>query len=251
MPLSHLVLLLSFGVGVLPAIASAAALNTGFEATEGFALGALAGQTDWDVFGGLSGALVADANPASGGQHLRLAKDLNQPPGVFIGARSPLFSPLRGARVSVDVAISGAGGADYWVELASSTVGVSRAAVVFHHRDFDGDGLGPDVLVLDAVDGLGVELAATGAQWAPGGHRTLEIIVTTTGRTDYVYDGDLIYSDADGLFPILSANVVSLYSDNFQGIGETADFDDLRVTPEPSGAAVLAMWIILVQRRHI
>ena len=68
-------------------------------------------------------------------------------------------------------------------------------------------------------------------------------------RSNY-WGGSLIYSGIAGVFAGSSIEQVVLISDNWHNPGESGDFDNLNVTPEPATLALLAMGGLAMIRRR-
>ncbi|MBK8914071.1 MAG: hypothetical protein IPM64_05610 [Phycisphaerales bacterium] len=202
--------------------------QTGFEAAEGFSVGMVGGQAGWTVITGTPARLqpvVATANPRTGAQHFRLAKQANLTSGSLKGGFTPIFNVPAATpiSVSVDVNISGTDGAEYAVALQSSAQGLLTAFVDFSFQDDDGDLISGDILVQDGVD-----FVPTGFEFVPGQYKTLRIdFDPATNQLTYFYDGMQIFTH--GTWSGTAIDQVVLLSDNFQLPNETGDFDNLRV----------------------
>lgn len=202
--------------------------QTGFETSDGFSVGVVEGQAGWTSITGTPARLqpvISTANPRTGSQHFRLAKQANLTNGALKGGFSPIINIPAGARVSisVDVNISVTDGAEYAVAVQSSTQGLLTAFVDFSFQDDDGDLISGDILVQD-----GVAFVPTGFEFVPGQYKTLRIdFDPATNQLTYFYDGMQIFTH--GTWSGTAIDQVVLLSDNFQLPNETGDFDNLRV----------------------
>jgi hypothetical protein len=258
-----LMLVRAIGLGTVLTLAGAAVaatgINTGFEPPD-FAIGALNGQPNsaaaadqWLVSGGGSSAIanVSTANPASGTQALRLS-----PLGALAGTPSGAFSPIITIAADsptvtrFDVSINGVtpgpvtGGSEYTILLADRAHGRKAVEMVL---SFTGDIL---------VDNGGATLVDTGADWTTGPYQTFEIDVNQTALT-YKRNGAQFFTS--GLIPAGlngsdTVDEIQIVSDNFgDPTTETSDFDNvsLTVAPEPIGAALLGLVVVLTRRARI
>lgn len=237
------------------AIAGPALYGADFEAP--YVLGSINGQQGWVTNGaGAPSLLVANANPAGGVQHLRGIDN----PAVGSGTLSLGFTPALGAQppgpstLSIDVNISGSGGADYDVVPQAPTQGFLTARVKFFYGDADGDLVDGDILVLDDADGPGpggLGFVATGAEYTPGVYKNLRVVVNPGANSiQYFYDNALIHTSIAGVFAGTAMEQVVVLHDNFQNQGETGDFDNLRVTPEPTSLLALGLGALVALRRR-
>jgi hypothetical protein len=222
--------------------------GTGFEAADGFAPGYISGQSGWGAFAAsTTQGRIDTGNPFAGSQHLRIAKDAAIGTGINTGA----FSPNQGAQpagsydVSVMMNLSATGGADYDVVPQAPSQALLSARVKFNFQ-------GP-IFILDDTGG-GLAFVNTGTNWTAdaGTYKELRIEMDANADTiDYYWGGSLIYSSVAGVFAGTSIEQVVLISDNFHNPGETGDFDNLSVTPEPASLALLAMGgLALIRRRR-
>jgi hypothetical protein len=216
---------------------SVASYGTGFEPTEGFAVGHIDGQVGWNSFvSSATEAHVDTANPESGVQHLRVARDNTLPQGYLVGAFSPYLGPqpLGPTTFSVELNISALdNGANYFVSPQAPSVGLKTAEVVFEWTG--------DILVLDDV-GFGFEYRDTGYDWTPGSYQTLLIDIDPTANTiEYYYGGTHFYSSVAGVYGGLAAEEVVLYSDNWHNpvVQDVGDFDRLSIRPTGSDQLTL------------
>jgi hypothetical protein len=221
--------------------------GTGFEAAEGFGAGYIGGQAGWTTFASSTAQpIVTFANPFAGSQAMRIANDPALAPGTLTGG----FSPNQGAlpagsyTVSVQMNLSAIGGADYDVVPQAPSQGFLTARYKF---SFLGD-----ILVLDDTGG-GLAFIDTGADWTAdaGTYKEARIEVNAGANTiDYYWGGALVYSSVAGVFAGSSVEQVVLISDNWQNPGETGNFDNLNVTPEPATLALLAFGGLAMVRRR-
>ncbi len=193
-------------------------LETGFEPGEGFLTGFLDEQQGWTVFDASSvQPIISDANPGSGTQHMRIAKDPSLDEGTWVGGFSPYLGEQPAGRyiVSVDVNISGAEGADYHV-LAQAP---SQESIATWLR-FDWQG---NIFVRDN-SGIWSD---TNTSWTVGSYTNLTIDLDADADSlDYYYGGHLIHStSATGA---TSIEQVIFFGDNWND-GDVGDFDNLSI----------------------
>lgn len=218
---------------------------TGFETP--FVVGPIGGQQGWLASGGsLPFASISTVSPVAGTQHLRLIAN----PGQGGGVNHLVFSPAlptqpNGSSVfSARIKISNDLGADY--DLVGQAVGLAnlswRVKFRFNNSATSGAATPPGtIFVLDDLDGAGPAVAAfqnTNTAWLEGAYATLRVEFNPTGTSNYFYNGALIYSDTNGAAP-LGTRVEQLVflHDNFQNVGETADFDQIALTPTTTTGA--------------
>ncbi|HFD86065.1 MAG TPA: hypothetical protein ENJ35_00115, partial [Gammaproteobacteria bacterium] len=185
---------------------SVASYGTGFEPVEGFSPGYIGGQSGWTSFlTSMIEAHVDVSTPATGVQHLQVAKDPFLPVGFFVGGFSPYLGPQPSdpTTVSVEINISALNnGADYYVTPQAPTQGLKTAEVVFEWTG--------DIKVLDFVGGMWLYYD-TLHDWVPGAYKKLEIDIDPGANTiDYYYDGSLIYTSAGGVWGATSVEEVVL-----------------------------------------
>lgn len=237
--------------------------ETGFEAGAGFTAGPLDGgngsppEGPW-ASNAESDPVISAAHPAAGAQHLRHLDDPAVPANTSVGGFSPIFPTNLGpSTVSFDFSISAVGGADYDVVLQSPGIGNASvtARVKFYFGDLDDDLVPGDILVL-AADGMGgVTFIPTGAAYTPGpDYQNFRLEVDPVAdNIDYFLEDVLIHSgpvlNPEDPNPGAIDQIVTL-DDQFQEPGETGDFDNFRVAPEPASAALLALAALLVARRR-
>jgi hypothetical protein len=166
-------------------------------------------------------------NPASGDQHLRISKDSSIGTGIPTGCFSPLITALPGpSSTSIDMYVSGPGGADYGIAPYSSSDGTWAAFVS-----------------LDWLGGIeihdGSSFVPTGADWVAGEYKTLRIDIDPgAGIIEYFYDGVLIYTG--GLLGTTTVDQVVLLSDNWH-VDDYGDYDNLSFgSTEPPTAVEMA-----------
>ena len=190
---------------------------------------------------------IDTANPASGDQHLRISYDPAAGQGSYTGAFTPDVGPLPvvPSDVSVDVAISASGGADYDVVPQAPSQGFLTARVSFEYMG--------NIWILDDV-GAGLQFVDTGVAWNIGPYTTLRILVDPGASTiDYYYGGSLIYSSVAGVFAGTTIEQIVLISDNWHTTDD-GDFDNLvnnyyptavslaRFEAAPQGEAIRLEW---------
>jgi len=228
----------------LVGITRATPYGTGFEPGERFAPGYVGGQAGWTAFtASVTEGHVDTVNPYSGVQHLRISHDPTLAGGTYTGGFSPNLGLQNNDPVSVSimVAISATGGADYDVVPQTPTQGYQTARVNFSY-------LG-DIRVLDDLGG-GTTWVDTGANWVPGAYKNLTIDIDPGADTiDYSYGGASIYSGVAGVFLGTCVEEVVLWSDNWHA-GDCGDFDDLTITPEPATLGLLAIGALGMLRRR-
>ncbi len=201
---------------------------TGFEPGEGFAPGHIDGQAGWTSFASSSTEAHIDTiHFDTGVQHLRVSNDPSLPINNNVGAFSPNLGTFEGvsAIVSVEVAISAIGGADYRVVPQSQTEQDVVTQVIFRRTG--------EIFVEDTAG-----FVNTGATWVPGPYRNLTIDLDVgAGTIEISYDGILVYSM--GVPFATSVQEVVLFSNNANETnGDVGDFDNLTITggPLPTGA---------------
>jgi CSLREA domain-containing protein len=160
---------------------------------------------------------------------------------AFVAAFSPNLGTQPSGRyeVSVDVHISGGGGASYYVEPgAPSQNNLIAARVAFASTG--------GIFVTDNVDN-GPEFIFTGTTWVTGQYRNLTIELDADANTiDYYYADSLIYSSAAGVFAADAIENIVLYRNNAASV-DTGDFDNLSIshiddTPPPTGEIRGTLW---------
>jgi len=223
--------------------------STGFETVEGFTVGNLNGQNGWaTTAAGANFVKVSTANPASGSQHVRITDNIGVADGTISAAFTPdtALLPTDSTWTSIDIAISALNGADNDIILQSPTQNFITAEVNFSY-------LG-NIRVVDDT-GSGLAFVDTTADWTPGAYFNLGIAVDPTADSiKYYINNSLIYTGVAGLFGGTFPEEVVIVNDNYQSLGETADFDNLSVTavPEPAFAGLaLAGASLIVRRRRV
>lgn len=229
-----------------------AVTGIGFEATEGYALGNIAGQNGW-LDNAPSGAMtVADGVAAGNGSAnaLKLAKG-PQPTNSFGITQAPVT--LGSTQVTVDTRIDDNGGANYLVR----GLFVTQSGNFLSFRvEFD---YGGNILVQSPLDGT---FADTGTAWAVGNTwSSLDVKILSDGvasTIEYRYGGNLIGSTT-GLPAGLYFDVVQVGHDNFQnsfgsvsfsGAPSAGYFDNLNVIPAPGAMALLGLGGLIAGRRR-
>jgi hypothetical protein len=190
---------------------------TSFEASEGYSTGFLDGQEDWTVFAvSTQQPVITNARANTGSQSLRIDVDASIGAGNLTGGFSPqivVADPMELSRASVDVFITGTGGADYDFAPQAPTQGFLTARVNFRFT-------GP-IRILDG--GVFVD---TGVTWPVNQWMNIRVEVDPNApQIDYYLDDALIYS-TNVLVGGTTVEQVVLISDNFH-FGEVGDFDDL------------------------
>lgn len=208
-------------------------LSTDFEAAEGappgFAPGYCA-QNGWTAFtdSTVEGQISA-ANPYNGAQHLRVAKDPALPENTNVGCFSPDIGPkpVQPNSLSIYVAISADGGADYFVVGQAPSQGLATAYFRFFY-------LG-DIVVADDL-GAGAVWVDTGADWTVGPYVRVDMVVDPGANTiRYYYGGALIYTGV--AWAGTTIEQVVLFSDNWN-VGDVGDFDTLQVQHDPTSISL-------------
>ncbi|MCB1635779.1 MAG: DUF11 domain-containing protein, partial [Xanthomonadales bacterium] len=208
----------------------------GFEPGEGFSPGALNGQQGWTVFGAAPNVpQVSTAAPVTGVQHIQIALDGSVANGTLTGG----FSPDRGAqpttnrsRMSVDVQITDAGGADYDIVPQTPSQMFLAARIKF---SFLGD-----ILILDDTGG-GLFFEDSGVDWPVNTVFNLRVDMDPVANTlDYFIDDVLIYSSVAGVFAGTNFEQVVILSDNFQ-LTDVGNFDNLLIDTDFQDNADVAL----------
>jgi hypothetical protein len=212
----------------------ATVLSSGFEAGDGFALGALEPQGGWTASGtNAPWASISNLNPFAGAQHLRLAND----PAVAGGSARVFLSPpvvvapLSPSQVKEMIYISNDGGADYDLIGQAPSQGFITWRVKFHYTDLAGTGPGT-IFILDDL-GAGLVFVDTGVLWAEGSYRELKVqFDPAAAEIRYFYDGVLIYTGS--IYAGTAVEQVGGLHDNFQLANENAGVDGLIWIDTPS-----------------
>ncbi|HLO98522.1 MAG TPA: PEP-CTERM sorting domain-containing protein [Fimbriimonas sp.] len=241
------------GVIALSAASQAAVLySTGFEAADGFSVGAINGQSGWTTFVAAQNApVISTANPNGGSQHLRLP-DSAVSNGTLSGGFTPLFADGGADEVtsSIDIFVpsADAGGANY------SFVGQNTAESLLLFRvEFDFLGT---FLVVDDI-GAGLEFVDTGFAVQYNAYHTLSVVTNfTAGTQTYKWDGTTFYTGTNaGLATGIDQVVV--FSDSWQNANVVGgDVDNLSVVaadavPEPASMIAIGLGIAgLAARRR-
>ncbi len=219
--------------------------NHDFEIVEGFATGLLNGQNGWTTFAASAIMPVIDVtNPSSGGQHMHLDIDNAVAGGTLKGGFSPLLGPQSATEisdVSVDVFVSGGGGANYVIAAQAPSLSLLTWRL-------DIDWLGT-ITVLDDT-GTGVGTVDTGVTWPVGTYFNIRVVSNpNTDEINYYMDGTLIYTSVGGHFGASTVEQVVLFDDNFQ-FGETGDFDNLKINTQiyttPTAVPSLGLYAIIL-----
>jgi hypothetical protein len=248
----------SIGDGVGGATTRGPALYSADFEDPPYVLGPIEPQAGWTATGvNDAWASVSNLNPNGGSQHLRTVRQ-----GAAVGggnrvALTPTAGPqpLGPSTMSIDVFIDATGGADYDVVPQAPSQGFLTARVKFHYTDIDGDLIAGDILILDDPDGPGpggLAFVASGFEYTTGVYKNLRIEADPVADTlQYYYDGVLIYTGVVGIFAGTAMEQGVVLHDNFQNTAlEHGDFDNLTITPEPTGLAALGLGLALMLRRR-
>ena len=202
--------------------------EAGFEVAEGFMLGHLDGQVEWNTFASSKAeAHIEDANPATGDQHVRIGRDPVLADAANVGAFSPNMGIFTGvsAKVTVDIFITGTG-RDYEFQPQSPTEDLVTLTVLFE----DGG-------VISVLDNPGAVFVDTGFMWIPDQYVTLNIDFDVVADTiTYFYNGEMIYTMAVEFGTAVQETVI-LGNNGAAGSGHM-DFDNYTVVGDiaPTGA---------------
>jgi len=219
--------------------------TTGFEAP--FVVGPIEPQQGWAATGeNLPWASISTTSPAIGLQHLRVIANTAAGLGVQQLVLSPTLpaQPAGPSVFSARIKISNDLGADYEVIGQPGVAGPLswRVRFRFNNNNASGAATAPGtIFILDDLDGPGPGAATfqnTGVAWIEGAYANLRVEFNPTGTTNYFYNGALIYSDTNGAAALGDRveQIVFLH-DNFQNVGETADFDQINLTPTTTTGA--------------
>jgi hypothetical protein len=224
--------------------AAAFFFGSGFEASEGFAVGPLEPQNGWTATGvNLPWASVSSANPFTGTQHLRAINN----PAAGAGATHVLLSPVNAqpanspSTVYCKVNISNDGGADYSIIGQAPSQMFITWRVLFSYSDAVGTGPGT-IFILDNI-GMVIQFVDTGVLWDENVYRELRVDFNPMGGAiDYYYNGVPIYTG--NIVAGTAVEQVGAVTDNFQLAGETADIDAISVQSvgEPPVGVQQATW---------
>jgi hypothetical protein len=213
---------------------TAVLLSTGFEAVDGFVLGAIEPQNGWVATSINSPwASVSAVNPAVGSQHLRLVRDNASPGGstrIVLSPPTPLAShtpsQFRGL-----VYISNDWGADYDFVGQSLSQGLMTWRVKFSYAGVSGFGRGTIFIVEDFGDELGY--LDTGVLWTQGAYVELKVQHDpAAGEIRYFYGGALIYTGT--IWGGTSVEQIAVVHDNDQWPTEHAGIDAISLLDTPS-----------------
>jgi hypothetical protein len=207
--------------------------STGFEPGEGFVPGFVGGQNGWTTLSLASHLqpVVTTTDPASGSQCLQLGFDSTQ--FVYlVAAKSPFLGvqPAGHYTVSMDVKITGTGGADYSVTPQCNAAAAARV-------DFDYMG---NLWVRDAA-GVAHD---TGVAWTVGVYKTLTIDLDAASHTiNYYYGGNPLYSGPTWTVSSVERNYIDqvLLSHDQYNLSDVGRFDNLSITPEPASLMLLGL----------
>lgn len=228
-----------------------AADGIGFEASEGYVQGDIAGQNGWLTNSTISAprgvmAVRDGVNDGNGSANaLRLSKG-TQASGAFGIAQAP--ATLGSTTMTVDTRIDDNGGANYFVR---GLIVVGTSAFLSFRVEFD---YGGTIVLQDPVTNAFNDTLVpwVGNQWQP---LTVSIGASTIS---YMYG-----STSLGTTPIAAAGAyfdfVQFAHDNFQGFGGTTSFsgepqagyfDNVTAIPAPGAMALLGMGGLIAGRRR-
>jgi hypothetical protein len=212
----------------------ATVFGTGWEAADGFALGAVEPQLGWTATStNNTWASVSAASPFAGARHMRLIRNtlLGQGSQCLVFTPTVAQAPGTPATIKMQVKISNDQGADYDVIAQAPSQGFLTWRVKFSFSDIVGTGPGT-IFILDDV-GSGLAFQDTGVLWDINVYRELKVQFDPgAGQIRYYYDGNLIYTGI--LVAATAVEQIVWRTDNFQLGGETGDFDAALWTDTPS-----------------
>jgi hypothetical protein len=243
-------------LGSRPMLRGTPNIGIGFEASEGFVLGNIAGQNGWldnSVVGAVRGTMQVQ-NGVNSGNGSPNALRLSQGPQAqnqFGIAQAP-DSP-GSDRITVDTRIDDNGGGNYFVRglfLAPAGAGLSFR-VEFDYRG--------TIFVQNPVSGT---FEDTMDAWVPNQYNNLDVRIIDNDLTtsiQYFYGGNLIHTST-GAPAGLVIDLVQFGHDNFQGIGlgsfsgggnpAAGYFDNLNAIPTPGALALLGLGGLITGRRR-
>ena len=204
----------------------ATVLSTGWEAADGYNVGALEPQLGWTASGtNATWASISTTGPFAGARCLRLIKQTSA------GTLSLVFSPtsaqpaIAPSQVKAMIKITNDQGADYDFVGQSPSQGFLSWRVKFSWSDAGQAGGPGTIFVLDDV-GAGLAFQDTGIIWDLNVYRELKVSFDpTAGVINYFYDGNLIYTG--NLVAGTNVEQLVFLHDNFQLSGEAASLDNL------------------------
>lgn len=216
---------------------SAVPYGTGFEAGEGFALGAMP-QGGWTTLAalvpGLSpGGTISNVLPAAGSQHLRNVK--NGGNGSYNGDCYPAAAGTGQTITTIKTYIPSAAFADYYVFGMRSDAyfawGIHFNYLGVVTREF---GYGTATQCANIVYGQYVDL----------------VVDYNNGNMSVTYNGVGVYSGPTG-FTVNTYDYLWIGSDNYQLTGEGGNFDNVGLqVPAPGAAGLLGLGAIAGLRRR-
>ncbi|MCA9936863.1 MAG: fibronectin type III domain-containing protein [Anaerolineales bacterium] len=203
-------------------------LSTGFEASEGFTVGATCDQNGWSKFAASNTqGQISNSNPQSGAQHIRISKDSAIAGGTLTGCFSPNLGvqPAGPGQAVVNLNITGTNGADYDVVVQAPSQGLLTARVKFHYQG--------GIWVLDDVAGT-TAYVYTGVNWTPNSYGQLRIEVDPDNdEIAYYYDDALIFVGT--VFAGTAIEQMIVMSDNYQ-VSEVGNFDNIDIVVPSTSA---------------
>lgn len=228
-------------------------VDTGFEASEGWALGPLP-QNGWLLGSGDAGYDVVATNKNGSVNSLQLHKNALAAQGNAQLAFSPLNSDSTRTRVCFDFKMDDAAGANYAVISQSPSQALLTWRVEFDY--------GGNIFVLDLDNtGTNVQFVDTGISWATGYQwKKIQVDIDSAGGTiEYRYNNALIYTGA--LFAGTANEQIVLRHDNFQDFAGNTSFSggtiaayfdnlELKAVPAPGALALVGLGGLVAGRRR-
>lgn len=220
---------------------------TGFEASEGFTPGSVAGQNGWTSFvtdGRAIQPQVNTASPVAGSRDLAFRQTAGVPQTAWAAAFSPVLQTQATDALEFRTTFQVTGlllyaGADYAVLGTRGVTPSFEVALAYTGR----------IYVRDLVNGSS-QLVDTGERWLRDFKHNFRVVMDPAlGQARYFLDDEQFY--AGSFVGVTGFDQVSFFGNNFALDEEVGRFDGIQVSvvPEPAiGGTVLLIGAVLCRR---